>query len=147
MIFNYNKTFIDKVNKTTKWYIIDAKKENLGRLSSKVAYILKGKDKQEYLPYQRSKTRIIIINSKHIKVTGKKNTQKVYKRHSGKPGGLKIEVFNKLHNRAPNKIIEYAIKGMLPKNSLGRELFKNLKVYPDDQHPHKAQQPMVLTTK
>jgi len=140
---NYNKTLIKKTNET-KWYIVDGKNKNLGRLSSNIAYILQGKNRKEYLPFKENKIKIIIINSKHIQVTGKKNEQKIYKRHSGRPGGLKTELFHQLQERIPNKIIEHAIKGMLPKNSLGRQLFKNLKIYSDNQHPHEAQTPTII---
>nr|ARW60261.1 ribosomal protein L13 [Laurencieae sp.] len=147
MIIDKNKTFIRKDSNNIKWYIIDAKEKNLGRLSSKIAYILRGKDTKEYSPFQESKINIIIINSKYINVTGKKSEQKTYKRHSGRPGGLRTEIFNKLQNRMPNRIIEHSIRGMLPKNNLGRKLFKKLKIYSENQHPHKAQKPIILDIK
>nr|YP_009394190.1 ribosomal protein L13 [Rhodomela confervoides]ARW62752.1 ribosomal protein L13 [Rhodomela confervoides] len=141
---NKNKTIITKSDSTLNWYIVDAKDKNLGRLSSKIAHILKDKNSIEYLPYQAGNTNIIIINSKGISVTGKKRKQKTYKRHSGRPGGLKVEVFEKLQKRIPNRIIEHAIRGMLPKNSLGRKLFKKIKIYQDDIHPHASQKPISL---
>nr|QCI06624.1 ribosomal protein L13 [Erythroglossum lusitanicum] len=144
MLINKNITYIDKKINTPKWYIIDAKDQNLGRLSSQIAYLLRGKNNTNYLPYLENTINIIVINSKLIKITGKKKEQKTYKRHSGKPGGLKIETFDKLNKRIPNRIIETAIKGMLPKNTLGRKLFKRLKVYPDIIHPHSAQKPITL---
>jgi len=144
MIKNTNQTSTKIQSVNNKWYVINAKNKNLGRLSSKVSHLLKGKNDPKYTPDKINNTNIIIINSKYIKVTGNKKKQKLYKRHSGKPGGLKIENFEKLNNRIPNKIIEHAIKGMLPKNRLGRMLFKKLKVYPENQHPHKAQQPINL---
>nr|ARW68767.1 ribosomal protein L13 [Palisada sp.] len=146
-ILNKNKTFIRKITSDSKWYIVDAKEKNLGRFSSKISYILRGKNIKEYAPFQESNIKIIIINSQYINVTGKKSKQKSYKRHSGRPGGLKTETFSQLNNRIPNRIIEHAIKGMLPKNNLGRKLFKKLKVYPDNQHPHEAQQPITLNIK
>ena len=139
-----NKTIIKSEEKTIKWYIFDAKDYKLGRLVSKVAHILRNKNKSIYLPYDTDKSHIVIINSKRIQTTGKKNQQKTYKKHSGKPGGMKVEVFSKLQQRKPNKIIEHALKGMLPKNSLGRQLFKNVKIYAGDQHPHKAQNPIKI---
>nr|YP_009399982.1 ribosomal protein L13 [Tolypiocladia glomerulata]ARW69801.1 ribosomal protein L13 [Tolypiocladia glomerulata] len=140
-----NKTLVKKTKKSAEWYIINAKNYKLGRLTSKIAYILKNKNSTDYLPYQGSNSRIIIINSKDIKVTGKKEQQKLYKRHSGKPGGLKIETFSKLQKRLPNKIIEYSLKGMLPKNALGRAVFKQVRIYQDQEHPHKAQNPIKIT--
>nr|YP_010850489.1 ribosomal protein L13 [Lophurella caespitosa]WGH13212.1 ribosomal protein L13 [Lophurella caespitosa] len=137
MNINKNKTIITKSETTISWYIVDAKQYKLGRLSSKIAYILINKNSTNYLPYQKGKLKIIIINSKEIQVTGNKNKQKEYKRHSGRPGGLKIEVFEQLQKRIPNRILEHAIKGMLPKNSLGRQLMKNVKIYPDNIHPYK----------
>nr|YP_010619332.1 Ribosomal protein L13 [Amplisiphonia pacifica]WAX03345.1 Ribosomal protein L13 [Amplisiphonia pacifica] len=141
---NKNKTIIKESEEKISWYIIDAKEYRLGRLSSKVAYLLRNKNNINYLPYREGKSRIIIINSKQIQITGNKNTQKTYKRHSGRPGGLKIEVFEKLQKRIPNRILEHAIKGMLPKNSLGRRLMKNIKIYPDNLHPHTNHKPIKL---
>nr|QCI07055.1 ribosomal protein L13 [Haraldiophyllum bonnemaisonii] len=144
MLINKNITYIEKNNNLNKWYIIDAKDQTLGRLSSKIAFLLKGKTSNTYTPYLKNSINIIIINSKFIKVTGKKIEQKIYKKHSGKPGGLKTETFNQLQHRIPNRIIEKSIKGMLPKNILGRDLFKKLKVYPNTIHPHSAQKPETL---
>nr|YP_009398963.1 ribosomal protein L13 [Cliftonaea pectinata]ARW68097.1 ribosomal protein L13 [Cliftonaea pectinata] len=147
MYINKNKTSIKCSKDNTDWYIIDAKDKNLGRLSSIIAYLLKGKNSVEYIPHKKSKTKIIIINSRYIKVTGNKILQKTYKRHSGRPGGLKTENFNQLKERIPNRIIEHAVKGMLPKNSLGRQLFRNLKVYSNNEHPHISQKPKILEVK
>lgn len=143
MITNKNKTYF-KSDIKNKWYIIDADNHTLGRLSSKIAYILMGKNNIHYAPHVKNNVYIIIINSRLIKVTGDKKIQKTYKSHSGKPGGLKIETFNKLQKRLPNKIVEKAIKGMLPKNSIGRKTFTQVKIYPDNKHPHFAQQPLLL---
>nr|YP_010619526.1 Ribosomal protein L13 [Xiphosiphonia pinnulata]WAX03539.1 Ribosomal protein L13 [Xiphosiphonia pinnulata] len=141
---NKNKTIIKESDEKISWYIIDAREYKLGRLSSKIAYILKNKDKINYLPYKQGKSKIIIINSKQIQTTGNKSIQKTYKRHSGRPGGLKTEVFEKLQKRIPNRILEHAIKGMLPKKSLGRQLMKNIKIYPDHLHPHTNHKPIKL---
>ena len=135
-IMNLNKTLITKQNQNTKWYIIDAKKYKLGRISSAITYILKNKHHPYYLPYTEGNSKIIIINSQSIQVTGKKFKQKQYKRHSGRPGGLKTETFEQLQKRIPNRIVEHALKGMLPKNSLGRKLFTKVKIYPNAIHPH-----------
>nr|YP_010198464.1 ribosomal protein L13 [Gracilaria pachydermatica]UAD86880.1 ribosomal protein L13 [Gracilaria pachydermatica] len=140
-----NKTYIPQKPKYSKWYIIDAKDKNLGRLSSKIAKLLKGKNFTSYTPYINNKIYIIIINSKLIKVTGKKLLQKTYKQHSGYPGGLKIKTFNHFLSRKPNMILEKSIKGMLPKGILGRQLFTQLKIYPETEHPHKPQKPEVIT--
>nr|QCI08566.1 ribosomal protein L13 [Spermothamnion repens] len=144
MLLNQNKTHIDKKTIDTQWYIIDAKDKTLGRLSSKIAYILKGKNSITYSPNQNKSIKIIIINSKFIHVTGNKREQIIYKRHSGKPGSLKKETFNKLQKRIPNRIIEQAIKGMLPKNTLGRKLFTQLKIYSNEIHPYQSQKPVIL---
>ena len=133
---NKNQTIIQNKNEELYWYIVDASKYRLGRLSTKIAYTLINKHSINYLPYHTNKTTIIIINSKDVQLTGKKNKQKTYKRHSGRPGGLKSETFEKLNRRIPNRIIEHAIRGMLPKNSLGRKVFKNLKIYSDQNHPY-----------
>ena len=144
MFLNHNKTSINNKNINAQWYIIDAKNKTLGRLSSKIAYILKGKNSIHYTPNQKQPIKIIIINSKFINVTGKKREQVIYKRHSGKPGSLKQENFHELQNRIPNRILEKSIKGMLPKNSLGRRLFTQIKIYSTDTHPHKSQKPVIL---
>ena len=142
-----NKTYIPKNfnNKTKTWYIIDAKDKTLGRLSSKVALLLKGKREIDYTPYINPMNYIIVINAKYINLTGKKQSQKIYRRHSGRPGGLKIRSCKELQYRFPNRVVEQSIKGMLPKNTLGRQLFNQLKVYSDSNHPHKAQQPKVIS--
>nr|YP_009654429.1 ribosomal protein L13 [Pleurostichidium falkenbergii]QCH39716.1 ribosomal protein L13 [Pleurostichidium falkenbergii] len=140
MNINKNKTITEESDKKIYWYIVDAKEYKLGRLGSNIAYLLRNKNSARYLPYQEGNLKIIIINSKQIQITGNKNKQKTYKRHSGRPGGLKQEVFEKLQKRIPNRIIEHAIKGMLPKNSLGRKLFKNVKIYPGSIHPHTNQE-------
>lgn len=142
-----NKTYIPKniKNQNSRWYIIDAKDKNLGRLSSKIASVLKGKTEIDYTPYINSMNYIVVINATHINVTGKKQSQKIYRRHSGRPGGLKIRSFKEVYNKFPTRIIEKSIKGMLPKNTLGRQLFRQLKVYSDSDHPHNAQKPQIIS--
>lgn len=127
-----------------EWFIVDAADQRLGRLASEIAMILRGKRKPSYTPHIDTGDFVIIINAEKVVVTGKKSEQKVYRRHSGRPGGMKLETFDKLQQRIPERIIEKAVKGMLPKNTLGRKLFTKLKVYAGDNHPHKAQQPTVL---
>nr|YP_009565155.1 ribosomal protein L13 [Gelidium galapagense]QBA96506.1 ribosomal protein L13 [Gelidium galapagense] len=143
-----NKTYITSIkDNQSKWYIVDAYNKNLGRLSTEVATILRGKNKTNYMPHIINNAYVIVINAENIIITGKKDKQKLYKRHSGYPGGLKVENFTTLQNRLPERIIEKSIKGMLPKNSLGKQLFNRLKVYKSKTHPHSAQQPEQILVK
>ncbi len=128
-----------------KWYVIDAADMRLGRLASAIAMILRGKNKPMFTPHMDTGDFVIVVNAEKVVVTGKKNSQKLYRRHSGRPGGMKIETFDQLQARIPERIIEKAVKGMLPKNALGRKLFTKLKVYAGPDHPHEAQQPEVKT--
>ncbi|MBH8576485.1 50S ribosomal protein L13 [Nostocaceae cyanobacterium CENA369] len=127
-----------------EWYVVDATDQRLGRLASEVAQILRGKKKAEYTPHLDTGDFVIVVNAEKVAVTGKKRTQKVYHRHSGRPGGMKTETFAKLQQRLPERIVEHAVKGMLPKNSLGKHLFTKLKVYAGPTHPHTAQKPKEL---
>jgi large subunit ribosomal protein L13 len=129
---------------TPTWYVVDAKGQRLGRLATKVARLLRGKDKPIYTPFLDTGDYVIVINAREVEVTGKKRSQKLYRRHSGRPGGMKVETFAQLQARLPERIIEEAVWGMLPKNRLGRALFTKLRVYPGPEHPHAAQQPQVL---
>ena len=126
------------------WFIVDAADKTLGRLSSEIASRLRGKHKAEYTPHVDTGDYIVVINCEKITVTGRKTTDKVYHRHTGYIGGLKSITFDKLIDKAPERVIQGAVKGMLPRGPLGREMFKKLKVYAGDQHPHAAQQPQVL---
>lgn len=126
------------------WYIVDATDLRLGRLASEVAQILRGKKKPEYTPHLDTGDFVIVVNAEKVVVTGKKRTQKLYRRHSGRPGGMKTETFAKLQARLPERILEQAVKGMLPKSSLGKQLFTKLKVYAGPSHPHEAQKPKEL---
>ncbi len=128
-----------------KWYVIDASGQRLGRLATEIAMILRGKNKPTFTPHLDTGDFVIVINAEKVVVTGKKAEQKIYARHSGRPGGRKEETFAKLQKRIPERIVEHAVKGMLPKNSLGRQLFTKLKVYAGEQHPHSAQKPEILT--
>jgi large subunit ribosomal protein L13 len=141
--FNHNRTFLPSET-DHQWYLIDAADQRLGRLSVEIARILRGKNKPTYTPHLDTGDFVIVINAEKVAVTGKKSTQKLYRRHSGRPGGMKVETFDKLIKRVPERIIEHAVKGMLPKNTLGRQLFTKLKVYTGENHPHEAQQPQVL---
>ncbi|AHJ30653.1 50S ribosomal protein L13 [Nodularia spumigena CS-584] len=127
-----------------EWYVVDATDKRLGRLATEIAMILRGKKKAEFTPHMDTGDFVIVINAEKIAVTGKKRTQKLYRRHSGRPGGMKTETFAKLQQRLPERILEHAVKGMLPKNSLGKQLFTKLKVYAGPTHPHEAQQPKEL---
>ena len=124
-----------------KWYILDCTGKKLGRLSVKVANILRGKNKPEYTPNSDVGDFVILLNAKKIEVTGKKATDKIYYRHSGFPGGIKQISFQDQMEKNPEKVIRDAVKGMLPKNRLNRQIIKKLKVYDDGNHPHEAQNP------
>lgn len=126
------------------WYIIDATGKTLGRLATEVARRLRGKHKAEYTPHMDTGDYIVVINAKDIHVSGNKRQNKMYHHHTGYPGGLKTINFEKLNAKKPELIIEKAVKGMLPKGPLGRDMFRKLKVYADAQHQHAAQQPQVL---
>lgn len=130
-----------------EWFVVDAAEQRLGRLATEIASILRGKNKPEFTPHMDTGDFVIVINAEKVRVTGKKRTQKVYLRHSGRPGGMKTETFAHLQARLPERIVEHAVKGMLPKNSLGRQLFTKLKVYAGSEHPHMAQQPKEIKIK
>ena len=140
-----NKTLVPKLeNIEKKWYVVDAENQRLGRLATEIANVLRGKNKPTYTPHLDTGDYVIVINADKVVVTGRKSEQKLYRRHSGRPGGMKEETFAHLQKRIPERIVEKAVKGMLPKNSLGRSLFTNLKVYRGSTHPHEAQKPEVL---
>lgn len=127
------------------WYVVDATDQRLGRLATEIAAVLRGKKKPNYAPHMDTGDFVIVVNADKVTVTGRKSTQKLYRRHSGRPGGMKSETFSQLQNRIPERIVEKAVKGMLPKNALGRKLFTKLKVYAGPDHPHAAQNPQVMT--
>ncbi|MGC4378216.1 50S ribosomal protein L13 [Fictibacillus sp. Mic-4] len=124
-----------------KWYVIDAEGKTLGRLASEVASILRGKHKPTFTPHVDTGDHVIIINAEKIHLTGKKLTDKIYYRHTGHPGGLRTRTALEMRTTRPVQMLELAVKGMLPKNSLGRQMFKKLHVYAGAEHPHQAQQP------
>ncbi|MCJ8281506.1 MAG: 50S ribosomal protein L13 [Rivularia sp. ALOHA_DT_140] len=126
------------------WYVVDAADQRLGRLATEIAMVLRGKNKPQFTPHMDAGDFVVVVNAEKVVVTGKKASQKLYRRHSGRPGGMKTETFEHLQARLPERIIEKAVKGMLPKNNLGRQLFKKLKVYAGPTHPHSAQQPKDL---
>lgn len=126
------------------WLIIDASNKVLGRLATEIARRLRGKHKAEYTPHVDTGDYIIVTNAEHVIVTGRKFKEKMYHHHTGFPGGIKSASFEKVQARNPTRIIELAVKGMLPKNPLGREMYRKLKVYAGTEHPHTAQQPKKL---
>lgn len=130
-----------------KWYVVDAEDQVLGRLATQIATLLRGKHKAEYTPFVDTGDFVVVVNAEKIRVTGKKAQQKLYRRHSGYMGGLKEVPYEQMLDKHPERILEAAVKGMLPKNSLGRKMFKKLKVYAGPDHPHAAQKPEVYEVK
>lgn len=127
-----------------KWYVVDATGKRVGRLATEIATILRGKHKPEYTPHVDTGDFVIVINAEKVVFTGRKLTNKIYYRHSGYPGGLKMTTAADMLNKHPERVIELAVKGMLPHNRLGADQFRKLKVYAGSEHPHAAQQPEVL---
>ncbi|HAT3892180.1 TPA: 50S ribosomal protein L13 [Legionella pneumophila] len=139
------KTFSAKGNEVKRdWFVVDASEKVLGRLATEIARRLRGKHKAEYTPHVDTGDYIIVTNAEKVIVTGRKFKNKIYHHHTGFPGGIKSTSFEKLQDKNPTKIIEIAVKGMLPKNPLGREMYRKLKVYAGSEHPHTAQQPKQL---
>lgn len=139
------KTFSAKSHEVNRdWYVVDATGKTLGRLASEIARRLRGKHKPVYTPHVDTGDYIIVVNADKVHVTGRKATDKMYHHHTGYIGNLKSISFDKLQQKAPERIIEYAVKGMLPKNPLGRAMYRKLKIYAGGEHPHTAQQPQTL---
>ena len=139
------KTFSAKASEVQRnWFVIDATDKVLGRVAAEVARRLRGKHKPEYTPHVDTGDYIIVVNAAKLRVTGSKNTDKKYYRHSGYPGGIYETTFEKMQQRFPGRALEKAVKGMLPKGPLGYAMIKKLKVYADASHPHSAQQPQPL---
>jgi len=140
-----NKTSIPQIDSFERqWYLVDAENQTLGRLATEVAAVLRGKNSPNFTPHLDTGDFVVVVNADKIRVTGNKSTQKLYRRHSGRPGGMKTETFQALQERIPERIVEKAIKGMLPHNALGRQMFRKLKVYKGSEHPHSAQKPQAL---
>lgn len=137
--------FIKTEDANHKWYVVDAEDQVLGRLAAKVAGVIRGKNKAIFTPNMDTGDFVIVINADKIKLTGKREEQKTYFSHSGYPGGLRNTSYSEMKEKKPEFIIEHAVKGMLPKNRLGRQLIKKLKVYTGTEHPHKAQLPEPLS--
>lgn len=139
------KTFMAKAEEVNrKWYIVDATDKPLGRLASEVAKVLRGKNKPTYTPHVDTGDHVIVINAEKVLLTGNKLDQKIYRHYSGWIGGMKEIKYKHMMEKQPEKVIELAIKGMLPKNSLGRQMFRKLNVYKGSEHEHQAQKPEVL---
>ncbi len=139
------KSFIAKPAEVErKWYVVDAEGKTLGRMASEIASVLRGKNKPTYTPHVDCGDYVIVINAEKVEVTGKKRKEKIYKRHTGYPGGLRETNFEKLQAKKPEEIIRHAVKGMLPDGKLGRQMFKKLKVYAGPEHAHAAQKPEKL---
>ena len=136
---SYKNTDLDK-----KWLLLDAKDETLGRLSSKIASILMGKNKAQYTPHNDLGDYVVVVNAEKIKVTGNKDTQKKYYKHTGYPGGLKSSTFSEIIKKNSGNVILKAVKGMLPKNKLSNSMISKLKVYEGDNHPHAGQNPIKI---
>jgi len=135
---------VSKENVSHDWYVVDADGKTLGRLSTQIANRLRGKHKPEFTPHVDTGDYIVVINADKVRVTGKKEIDKLYYHHTGYPGGIKSMALGKMRERSPEKIIENAVKGMMPKNKLGRAMLLKLKIYAGDSHPHSAQQPLAL---
>ena len=129
------------------WYVIDATDVPLGRLASEVAQVLRGKNKPTYAPHMDGGDYVIVVNADKVHVSGNKEIEKIYYRHSGYPGGLRAETLSEVREKHPERLVEVAVRGMLPKNRLGRQINRKLKVYAGPDHPHQSQQPEPLTLK
>lgn len=139
------KTFTAKPETVKRdWYVVDATGKTLGRLATELARRLRGKHKAEYTPHVDTGDYLIVLNAEKVAVTGNKRSDKIYYRHTGYPGGIKQTTFEEMINRHPERVIEIAVKGMLPKGPLGRAMYRKLKVYAGNEHNHAAQQPQVL---
>jgi len=140
------KSFMAKTGEVPRqWYVVDAQGKVLGRLASRVAMVLRGKNKASFTPHMDAGDFVVVVNAAQVQLTGRKLDQKFYHRHSGYMGGLKSITARQLLNRKPEEVLRHAVRGMLPKTSLGRNLLKKLKIYAGGEHPHEAQQPAPLT--
>jgi large subunit ribosomal protein L13 len=142
------KTYFPKTGDIVKnWYVVDADGVILGRLAAKVAVVLRGKNKPTFTPHTDVGDFVVVVNAEKVKLTGNKLLQKIYQRHTGYPGGIKVVNAKTLLDKKPEEVIISAVRGMIPKNSLGRQMLKKLKVYRGNEHPHKAQMPKELAVK
>ena len=137
-----SKTYSPKAGEIDRrWWVVDAEGQRLGRVAARVAHVLRGKHKAMYTPHMDTGDFVIVVNAEKVELSGRKEDQKVYYRHSTRPGGLKEHTAAEIREKHPERLVEFAVKGMLPKNSLGRSLYRKLKVYVGPDHPHQAQQP------
>ncbi len=142
---NIQKTYVAKPGEVERvWYVVDAEGKTLGRLATQIASVLRGKHKPQYTPHEDVGDFVIVVNAEKVHVTGRKLDQKVYYRHSGYPGGIRGITLRRQLDLHPERVIEHAVKGMLPRGPLGRRVFKKLKVYAGPMHPHQAQQPQEM---
>ena len=140
------KSYMAKTGEVTRqWYVVDAQGKVLGRLASRVAMVLRGKNKPSFTPHADAGDFVVVLNAAQVLLTGRKLDQKFYYRHSGYPGGIKSNTARQLLDKKPEEILRHAVRGMLPKTSLGRHLLKKLKIYAGGEHPHQAQLPVSLT--
>ena len=144
---SYKTVSANKATRTKEWVVVDAEGQNLGRLASRVAYLLRGKHKPNFTPHVDCGDNVIVLNALGVNLTGKKWDSKEYIRHTGYPGGQKSLTASELFNKNPERLVEKAVKGMLPKNKLGADLFRNLKVYAGSEHDHEAQKPKTINLK
>ncbi len=137
--------FIKSADVEKNWYVVDAKDQVLGRLAAKIAMVIRGKHKAEFTPNMDNGDFVVVINADKVRLTGKRTGMKTYIRHSGYPGGQKVTTFQEMMDKNPEFVIRHAVKGMLPKNRLGRKMINHLKVYTGENHPHVAQKPEPLS--
>jgi large subunit ribosomal protein L13 len=139
------KTYMPKADDVVRnWYLFDAEGQVLGRLATEIATILRGKNKPEYTPHMDMGDFVVVVNADKIVLTGKKEQQKLYRRHTGYPGGLREVPYERMMEKHPERVLEKAVRGMLPKNTLGRAMFRKLKVYAGPNHKHQEQQPVKI---
>ncbi|MFA5586037.1 MAG: 50S ribosomal protein L13 [Saccharofermentanales bacterium] len=139
------KTYMPKAEDIDrKWYVVDAEGQVLGRLATEIASILRGKNKPEFTPHMDMGDFVVVVNADKLILTGKKEQQKIYRRHTGYPGGLREVPYERMMEKHPERVLEKAVRGMLPKNTLGRAMFRKLKVYAGPDHKHQAQQPVKI---
>ena len=141
---SYKTVSVNKANADKKWFVVDAEGQTLGRLASRIAIVLRGKHKVNFTPHADCGDYVVVINAEKVTLSGNKWADKQYIRHTGYPGGQRVTTAEEMLNKHPERLVEKAVKGMLPKNRLGRELFRNMKVYTGAEHDQEAQKPEVL---
>ncbi|MDA8714348.1 50S ribosomal protein L13 [Flavobacteriales bacterium] len=141
---SYKTISVNKANADKKWFVVDAEGQTLGRLASRIAIVLRGKHKVNYTPHDDCGDYVVVINAEKVTLSGKKWSDKQYIRHTGYPGGQRVTTAEEMLNKHPERLLEKAVKGMLPKNKLGRAIYRNMKVYTGPDHEQEAQKPQVL---